>query len=142
MYMNKVVILGNLTHDPELRWLPSGVPVANFSVATNRRWNDRNGERQEEVEFHSVSVFGKQAQPCADYLKKGQQALVEGRLHTRSWEDDNGTKHYRKDIIAERVQFGPKRQADTMEASYGADANESDRGEGAALENSEDDIPF
>ncbi len=142
MYMNKVVILGNLTHDPEFRWLPSGVPVANFSVATNRRWNDRNGERQEEVEFHSVSVFGKQAQPCADYLKKGQQALVEGRLHTRSWEDDNGVKHYRKDIIAERVQFGPKRQADTMEASYGADADESDRGEGAALENSEDDIPF
>ena len=142
MYINKVVILGNLTHDPELRWLPSGVPVANFSVATNRRWNDRNGERQEEVEFHSVSVFGKQAQPCADYLKKGQQALVEGRLHTRSWEDDNGVKHYRKDIIAERVQFGPKRQVDTMEASYGADAGEGDQGEIAALENSEDDIPF
>ena len=92
MYMNKAVILGNLTRDPEIRRLPSGVQVTNFFVATNRVWYDAHGAKQEEVEYHPIAVFGKQAQPCADYLHKGQPALIEGRLRTRNWEDDQGVQ--------------------------------------------------
>ena len=108
MFLNKVIIVGNLTRDPELRAIPSGAQVTALGVATNRVWKDRDGNKQEAVEFHNVSVFGKQAETCAQYLKKGQSVLVEGRLQTRSWEAD-GIKKYRTEIIAERVQFGPKR---------------------------------
>ncbi len=142
MNLNKAVICGNLTRSPDLRWgTQNGTAIANFDVATNRAWNDADGIKHEEVEYHHIVVFGKQAEPVAEHLRKGQLVLVEGRLRTRSWERE-GAKHYKTEIVAERVQFGPKRQADTMEASYGADANEDDRGEGATLENSEDDIPF
>ena len=108
MYLNKAIICGNVTRDPELRHLPNtGVPVASFTVATNRVWTDETGEKQESAEFHTIVVFGKQAEASAGYLKKGQAVLVEGRLQTRSWETD-GVKRYRTEIIAERVQFGPK----------------------------------
>ncbi len=108
MYLNKVIIIGNLTRDPELRAIPSGAQVTALGVATNRVWKDRDGNKQEAVEFHNVSVFGRQAETSAQYLKKGQSVLIEGRLQTRSWEAD-GVKKYRTEIIAERVQFGPKR---------------------------------
>ena len=108
MFLNKVIIIGNLTRDPELRAIPSGAQVTGFGVATNRVWKDKEGNKQEAVEFHNVSVFGRQAETCAQYLKKGQSVLVEGRLQTRSWEAD-GVKKYKTEIIAERVQFGPKR---------------------------------
>ena len=108
MFLNKVIIIGNLTRDPELRAIPSGAQVTGLGVATNRVWKDRDGNKQEAVEFHNVSVFGRQAETCAQYLKKGQSVLVEGRLQTRSWEAD-GVKKYKTEIIAERVQFGPKR---------------------------------
>lgn len=106
MYLNKAIIAGNLTQDPELKSLPSGVQVTNFSVATNQVYTDRDGNRQEKTEFHNVAVFGRQAETSAQYLKKGQQALVEGRLQTRSWEGPDGNKRYRTEIIADRVQFG------------------------------------
>jgi len=108
MFLNKVIIIGNLTRDPELRAIPSGSQVTALGVATNRVWKDRDGNKQEAVEFHNVSVFGRQAETCSQYLKKGQSVLVEGRLQTRSWEAD-GVKKYRTEIIAERVQFGPKK---------------------------------
>ncbi|MEX0672993.1 MAG: single-stranded DNA-binding protein [Candidatus Paceibacterota bacterium] len=108
MYLNKAIIIGNLTQDPELKSLPSGVQVSNFSLATNRVYNDKDGNKQESSEFHNIVVFGRQAETSAQYLKKGQQALVEGRLQTRSWEDQNGVKKYRTEIIADRVQFGQK----------------------------------
>jgi single-strand DNA-binding protein len=107
MYINKAMIFGNLTRDPELKTLPSGMNVCSFSIATNRVYNDRDGKRQENTDYHNVAVFGRQAETSAQYLKKGSSAYVEGRLQTRSWETD-GVKQYRTEIIAERVQFGPR----------------------------------
>ena len=107
MYINKVMIYGNLTRDPELRSLPSGGGVCSFSVATNRVFKKADGSKQESTEFHNVVVFGRQAETCAQYLKKGSPAYVEGRLQTRSWDKD-GAKQYKTEIVAERVQFGPR----------------------------------
>jgi single-strand DNA-binding protein len=107
MYLNKAMVYGNLTRDPELRSLPSGGQVCSFSVATNRVFKKADGSKQEQVEFHNIVVFGRQAETCAQYLKKGSPALVEGHLQTRSWEGEKG-KQYKTEIIAERVQFGPR----------------------------------
>ena len=107
MYINKVFLFGNLTRDPELRALPSGMNVASFSVATNRVYKDRDGKKQEQTDFHNVVVFGRQADTINQYLKKGSSVFVEGRLQTRSWEKD-GKKNYRTEVIADRVQFGPR----------------------------------
>lgn len=109
MYLNKALIIGNLTRDPELRALPSGIQVASLSVATNRVWKDKNGAKQESADFHNIVVFGRQAETSAQYLKKGQQVMVEGRIQTRSWDDkSSGEKKYRTEIVADRIQFGPK----------------------------------
>lgn len=107
MYINKAMIYGNLTRDPEVRSLPSGMQVCSFSLATNRVYKDRDGKKQEQVEYHNVAVFGRQAETSAQYLKKGSPVFVEGRLQTRSWDKD-GVKQYRTEIIADRVQFGPR----------------------------------
>ncbi len=108
MYLNKALIVGNLTRDPELKALPSGMQVASLSVATNRVWKDKNGAKQESTDFHNVVVFGRQAETSAQYLKKGAQALVEGRIQTRSWDKPDGTKAYRTEIIADNIQFGTR----------------------------------
>jgi single-strand DNA-binding protein len=107
MYINKAMVYGNLTRDPEKRALPSGIAVTTFSIATNRVWKDRDGARQESSDFHNIVVFGRQAETAAQYLHKGSPAFVEGRMQTRSWEAD-GQKKYRTEIVADRVQFGPK----------------------------------
>ena len=108
MYLNKAILYGNLTKDPEIRALPSGIQVASFSIATNRVYKDKNGAKQEQVDFHNIVVFGRQAETAAQYLKKGQGVFVEGRIQTRSWDDKDGVKKYRTEIVADRVQFGPK----------------------------------
>ena len=108
MYINKAFIFGNLTRDPENKALPSGIQVANFSVATNRVWKDKSGAKQESVDFHNVVVFGRQAEIVTQYLRKGSSVFVEGRIQTRSWDAQDGTKKYRTEIEAERIQFGPK----------------------------------
>ncbi len=108
MYLNKALVYGNLTRDPELRSLPSGIQVASFSIATNRVWKDKNGVKQESVDYHNVVVFGRQAELVSQYLRKGSSALVEGRMQTRSW-DAEGGKKYRTEIVADRIQFGPRR---------------------------------
>jgi single-strand DNA-binding protein len=109
MYLNKALIYGNLTRDPELRALPSGSKVATFSVATNRVYKDQNGVKQENTDFHNVVVFGKQAEIIHQYLRKGSPVFVEGRMQTRSWEDKkDGQKKYRTEIVVENFQFGPK----------------------------------
>lgn len=109
MYLNKAIIIGNLTRDPELKALPSGMQVTSLSLATNRVWKDKSGAKQEASDFHNVVVFGRQAETSAQYLKKGQQVMVEGRIQTRSWDDKaTGEKKYRTEIVAESVQFGPK----------------------------------
>ncbi len=107
MYINKAFVYGNLTRDPELRSLPSGIQVATFSVATNRVWKNKEGQKQESADYHNVVVFGRQAETSAQYLKKGSGVFVEGRMQTRSWEAD-GVKKYRTEIVADRVQFGPR----------------------------------
>lgn len=107
MYLNKAMVFGNLTRDPELRALPSGGQVCSFSLATNRVFKKADGSKGEQTEFHNVVVFGRQADTCGQYLRKGSSAYVEGRLQTRTWEADKG-KQYRTEIIAERVQFGPR----------------------------------
>ena len=144
MYLNKALIYGNLTRDPELRSLPSGVQVCSFSLATNRRYKDRDGNWQEATDFHNIVVFGRQAETSAQYLKKGSGTFVEGRIQTRSWEKD-GQKQYRTEIVADRVQFGPRSGG----APTGADTDSQDTGNtaGEAPEYPEedinpDDIPF
>ena len=109
MYLNKAIVIGNLTRDPELRSLPSGIKVCSFSLATNRVWKDKNGAKQESADYHNVVVFGRQAETVAQYMKKGNSILVEGRMQTRSWDDKtSGEKKYRTEIIADRTQFGPR----------------------------------
>lgn len=108
MYLNKALIFGNLTRDPEVRALPSGMNVCSFGVATNRVYRDRDGKKQEQTDFHNIVVFGRQADTVSQYLKKGSSVFIEGRIQTRSWEGKDGEKKYRTEIVADRVQFGPR----------------------------------
>ncbi len=117
MYLNKVFIIGNITKDPELKALPSGMQVASFSVATNRVWKDQAGQKQEAADFHNIVAFGKQAETIGQYMKKGSTIMVEGRIQTRSWDGPDGKKNYRTEIIAEKFQFGPK-SAGSGSSSY------------------------
>lgn len=145
--VNKVTILGNLGRDPDLRYTQSGSPVANLSVATTRKWrNKQTNEMQEETEWHRVSVFGQQAEHCNNYLAKGRQVYVEGRLHTRSYEDKDGAKRYSTEIVAEKVVFlggkgdgggrGSQRERDGGPEPY-------DPGDYAPTNSrDDDDIPF
>jgi single-strand DNA-binding protein len=103
--VNKVILIGNLGADPEVRFTPGGQAVANFRVATNESWNDKNGQKQERTEWHRIVVWGKLAELCGEYLKKGRQAYVEGRLQTREWTDKEGKKNYTTEIVANTVQF-------------------------------------
>ena len=108
MNLNKVFIIGNLTGDPEVRHTQSGQMVCNFSIATNRTWKGQNNQKQTQTEFHNIVAWGRLAEIISNYLKKGNMALIEGRLATRSWEDQNGNKRYTTEIIAEGLQLGPK----------------------------------
>jgi single-strand DNA-binding protein len=110
MFLNKAIIYGNIVRDLELKELPSGTAVCNLAVATNRKWTDKDGTKQEDAQFHNVVIFGKMAENVANYLGKGSGILVEGRLQTRSWESKDGVKKYMTEIVAESVQFGPKRE--------------------------------
>ncbi|MBX4192314.1 single-stranded DNA-binding protein [Candidatus Parcubacteria bacterium] len=154
MYLNKAMVYGNLTRDPEARSLPSGGQVCSFSIATNRVFKKTDGTKQEQVEFHNIVVFGRQAETCAQYLKKGSPAFVEGRLQTRSWEGDKG-KQYRTEIVAERVQFGPRAggapRAEGPERSEGGSVSDAEAPQKAPKEDvidypvediNPDDIPF
>ncbi len=126
MNFNKVFILGNLTRDPELRNTPTGQSVASFGVATNRVWFDKNRQKQTEAEFHNVVAWGKLAEIASRYLSKGKLVFIEGRLKTRVWEDQSGQKKYKTEIIAEKMQMGPRGGASGF--SEGADAASPDAG--------------
>ncbi len=147
MSVNKVILIGRLGNDPELRYTPSGAAVCNFSLATSEVWNDKNsGQKNERTEWHRVVVWGKQAEHCNNYLSKGRQAYIEGRLQTRSWEDKDGVKKYTTEIIANTVQFiGAKGDSASTSTSSDAGMNQ------APTENFDikpddsfaaDDIPF
>lgn len=158
MYLNKVFLYGNLTRDPELRALPSGQQVASFALATNRTYKNKDGEKQEAVEFHNIVAFGKQADLIGQYMKKGRPIFVEGRIQTRSWDDKtSGDKKYRTEIVIESFQFGPSApgaaggggsyapRADDTDDSSHAPKGKSDKGgdiEYPAEDISPEDIPF
>ncbi len=137
MYLNKAMIYGNLTRDPEMKALPSGMQVCSFSVATNRSYNDRDGKRQEAVEYHNVTSFGKQAEVIAKYLTKGSPVYVEGRLQTNSWEKD-GVKQYRTEIVVDKFEFGPKSGGG---ASNGGSSNAGAQGSTGGNNNSAPVLP-
>jgi single-strand DNA-binding protein len=114
--LNKVMIIGHLGRDPELRYTPSGRPVASFSVATSRTWTSADGERREETEWFNVVAWGNLAEICKTHLSKSQQVYVEGRLQTRGWEDENGTRHYRTELVAsEMILLGDRKLAHEYE---------------------------
>ena len=148
MYLNKAIIIGNLTRDPELRTMPNGGSVATFGMATNRVWKDQSGQKKEDTQFHNIVVFGKQADTVAQYLKKGSSVLIEGRMQTRSWDDKtSGEKKYRTEIVADRFQFGPKPSGSPSQSfgeakSGGAKEAKTDTIEYPEEEINPDDIPF
>lgn len=123
MYINKALIYGNLTRDPEMKALPSGISVSSFGVATNRTWKNKEGVKQESVDFHNVVAFGKQAELVHQYCKKGSPLFVEGRIQTRSWDDKEGKKQYRTEIVVENFQFGPKAGGASSEYSGGTNSS-------------------
>jgi single-strand DNA-binding protein len=125
--LNKVFLMGNLTRDPELRYVPSGTAVANFTVAVNRPYKDTAGEKKEEVSFIRVVVWGKMAEICGEYLSKGRPVLVEGRLKSRSWEDQSGQKRSALDVVAMSVQFLGSR-GDKRQVSAAPQSSEGDTG--------------
>ena len=144
MYINKVIILGNLTRDPELKSLPSGMQVTTFALATNRVWKDKNGAKQENTDYHNIVVFGRQAETSAQYLKKGASAYVEGRLQTRAWDGPDGKKNYRTEVIADTIQFGPRPtgQGGSYPASGGQDGDNSGKTFGPEPKNEMDTISY
>lgn len=147
MNINKAIIYGNLTRDPELRSLPSGSTVVNFSVATNHSWKDKNGERQDSVEYHNIVAFGRTAEIINQYMKRGSSIFVEGRIQTRNWEGTDGKKNYRTEIIADKVQFGPRRDGGAASAEAPASQSKQEAHPIDAIEYPEenvniDDIPF
>lgn len=121
--LNKVMIIGRMGRNPEMRYTPSGKPVTSFSVVTNRSWVNAEGERREDTEWFNVVAWGNLAEICKQYLTKGQQLYVEGRLQTRGWEDQDGKKHYRTELVAsEMIILGERRGPEAAEESLAGEA--------------------
>jgi len=154
--VNKVILIGNLGRDPEVRYLPSGDAVANLNVATTEKWKDKNGEQQEQTEWHRVAFFGRQAEICGEYLRKGSQVYIEGRLQTRKWTDKDGNERYTTEIRGDRMQMlggraggagsePPSRDA-AREPEPSVAAQSSGKSSGSkkpgSFDDMDDDIPF
>jgi len=147
MYLNKVILIGNLTRDPELKALPSGTKVCNFSIATNRVFKDKEGQRQESVEYHNIVAFARTGELVAQYMRKGYQVMIEGRMQTRSWDANDGQKKYRTEVIAESVQFGSRPGGAGSGPKAGSKEGETPSSTGEKIdypteEINPDDIPF
>ena len=140
--VNKVILVGNLGKDPEVRFTPSGRAVAKFPLATTDSWTDQENSRQERTEWHNVVVWGKQAESCGQYLAKGRQVYVEGAIRSRSYDDKEGNKRYITEIVAQRIQFlgGGGGRGMSAAADSGGMGNFDEFG-GAPVP-SEDDVPF
>lgn len=136
MNLNKAMIIGNLTRDPEMRTTPSGQSVASFGVATNQVWTDQQGQRQERVEYHNIVAWGRLAEICSQYLNKGKKVYIEGRLQTRDWEGQDGVKRYRTEIVAESMIMLDRGGAGGSKESAPSD------GQGGEPEIKKEDIPF
>jgi len=146
--VNKVILVGNLGADPELRYTNTGTAVANFRIATNEQWTDKNGDKQERVEWHHIVAWSKLGEICGKYLKKGRSVYVEGRLQTRQWEDQQGNKRYTTEVVAQTMQMLGGRPGESSDAG---DSNwEGRAGAGAQMDElpvstagaSDDDLPF
>jgi single-strand DNA-binding protein len=137
---NKVIVMGNLTRDPELRYTPSGAPVCNFTTAVNRSYTTQGGEKRDEVCFIDVVVWGKPAESCGQYLKKGRSVLVEGHLQQRNWETPEGQKRSKHEVVAERVQFLGSPSGNGGGARSDAPAEAAPAGATGGLDESE--VPF
>ena len=158
--VNKVILIGNLGRDPETRYMPDGGAITNLSVATTDTWKDKQGEKQEKTEWHRVAFFGKLAEIAGEYLKKGSQVYVEGRLQTRKWQDKEGVDKYTTEIVADRMQMlgsrqgmgggggdrerdgGGEREGSSAGASRPAGAAKPAGKPGGKFDDFEDDIPF
>jgi single-strand DNA-binding protein len=149
--VNKAILIGNLGADPEVRFTPGGQAVANFRIATSESWTDKNGQKQDRTEWHRIVVWGKLAELCGEYLAKGRQCYVEGRLQTREWTDKENRKNYTTEVVASNVVFlGSRDGAGAARGSNGASRGRDDFGppppgmdDGAAGgPAAEDDIPF
>lgn len=140
--VNKVILIGNLGKDPEVRYTPSGAAVANFNIATNESWTNKEGKKEERTEWHRIVCWNKIAELCGEYLSKGRTVYIEGRLQTREWNDKEGNKRYTTEVVAQTVQFLGSR-GETNSRSGGRPTSEAPEEAGAApaLE-VEDDIPF
>ena len=145
MSVNKVILVGNLGKDPEVRYTQTGSAVANFSIATSEQWNDRDGKKQERTEWHNIVVWGKQAEHCGQYLSKGRQVYVEGSIRTRSYDDKSGNKRYITEIVAQRIQFlggGGGTRLPQQGVDTGGVDDMAMGGMGGGQPPSDDDIPF
>ncbi len=141
--VNKVILVGRLGNDPELKTVGSSQTVARLSVATSESWNNKEGQKQERTEWHRVVVWGRQAENCGKHLSKGRQVYVEGRLQTRSWEDSTGQKKYATEIVATTVQFlGSGAGAERSSSSTSNDEQFNDFGPEPSFDNAADEIPF
>jgi len=148
--VNKVILIGNLGKDPELRYTPAGQPVATFSLATTERWNDKSGQRQDRTEWHNIVAWGKLGELVNQYLKKGRSAYIEGRITNRSWDDKDGNKRYKTEIVATEIKFlGTAGQSSGGTTDSSVDQSMPDydmRGpaapEPAHMNVPEDDLPF
>lgn len=136
MYFNQAIVIGNLTRDPELKVLPSGIKVATFSIATNRTWKNPQGAKETATDYHNVVAFGNQGETIAKYMKKGNIMMIQGRMQTRSWDGPDGTKRYRTELVTDGFQFGPKAGGT---GSYGGEAGVS--GPSAMKSQDEDTAP-
>lgn len=148
MYLNKVMLYGNLTSDPDLKSMPNGNKVVSFSIATNRSYKDASGAKKETAEFHNIVAFGKLAEIFGQWLKKGKPVYLEGRIQTRSWEDQNGGgKKYRTEIVADNFQFGAAGKPGDSDNNSSSSESSSTKGveEMDTIDYGEinpDDIPF
>lgn len=155
--INKVILIGNLGRDPEVRYMPSGDAVANITIATTETWKDKAGEKQEQTEWHRVAMFGKTAEIAGEYLKKGSQVYIEGRLETRKWTDKEGQERFTTEIKADRMQMlgsrsgGSERMsapddesssAPSKPSPSAAQAKKPAAGKAGSFDDIEDDIPF
>jgi single-strand DNA-binding protein len=137
--LNKAILIGNLGRDPEVRYTPSGVAVANFSIATSESWTNKEGEKETRTEWHRIVAFGKLGEICGEYLSKGKQVYIEGRIQTRDWEDQNGVKRYTTEIVASQmIMLGSRDAGETFKPEGQAAA-----APGSPIQAPEDDdIPF
>ena len=152
--INKVILIGNLGRDPEVRYMPSGDAVANITIATTETWKDKAGEKQEQTEWHRVAMFGKTAEIAGEYLKKGSQVYIEGKLQTRKWTDKEGQERYTTEIRADRMQMlgsrsggsermaPPEDDAPSRSAAAAPAKKAAAAGKGSGFDDLEDDIPF